>query len=191
VGVSYTATESEHEALAPFLEHMGFVPEDDHGENIFVFTLSQAAESAFFDGSSEESVSVLPFSKLPAASLSVADRKARAQDAVMPGKPLAGDAFDKEISVALLKGAEVVAFLAFDKSCCGLPTISCAWVGEGGGSVAMRTMLRAAFRMASKKYPSDAEFAVQTVGEITAKLVQALLPTARSVSRSYYRPLNG
>lgn len=44
----FTATEEEHNALPPFLESMGFLEEDDHGENLYQVKLKQAARADFF-----------------------------------------------------------------------------------------------------------------------------------------------
>lgn len=44
----FTATEEEHNALPPFLESMGFLEEDDHGENLYQVKLEQAARADFF-----------------------------------------------------------------------------------------------------------------------------------------------
>ena len=49
--ISFTETGQEEESLAPFLASMGFVAEDDRGQNIYTFTgfLGLSDHAVFFD----------------------------------------------------------------------------------------------------------------------------------------------
>jgi GNAT superfamily N-acetyltransferase len=182
----YAATEPEHEILAPFLERMGFAPTDRRGRGVYFFTLGQAAASPLFAGDAPAGANIRPFSRIPNICLAKAGLRAGELGVPMSDATLTGAEIDRDISVALLQDNDVTAFLAFDRSFVGRLTIGGAWAA-GAGLMAMPAMLRGAFSRAMDKFPPETEMAAQAVTDIAVRMIHAIVPDARPVSRSYYR----
>ncbi len=191
IEVNYTATLPEHDTLKPFLSAMGFHQETYQDQNIYFSMLSEAAESPFFmqAGAKEEKQpssksGILPFSQIPDSILAMAERKCRARDRMVPELPLTSPELDREVSHALVRNKEIVAFVTFDHSCCGRLTLSCAWTGNSGPAV-LPALLHSVFRKASELYPPDTPLAVQSTNPVAANLIKALLPKAVPISFTY------
>jgi GNAT superfamily N-acetyltransferase len=183
----YAATEPEHDTLEPFFERMGFSPTAGRGRDVYFFTLGQATASSLFAGDAPGSANILPFSKIPNFCLAKAALRAGELGVPMSGATLTGAGIDRDISVALMQDKDVIAFLAFDRSFGGRLTVGGAWTAVGAGLMAMPAMLRGAFRLAMGKFPPETEMAAQAVTDIAARMIHAIVPDARPVSRSYYR----
>lgn len=188
VEIHYTVTEEEHETIAPFLQAMEFEKKDDEGQNIYLFTMAQAATSALETKEGKQAANVLPFSQVNDKALRTAQKEASVQEVPLPELSLDSPQLERELSHAIVKDGMVKAFVAFDYSCCGLPTLCCAWSGQMGPT-AMIVLLRAAFKRATQLYGMEARMAVQAVTPEAAALVQNLVPGAVPVSYSYYFPI--
>jgi GNAT superfamily N-acetyltransferase len=181
----YAVTEPEHDALAPFFERMGFAPIDRRGQDVYFFTLGQAAASPLFAGDASVSANIRAFSQIPNIYLAQADFRARELGVPMSEATLISAGIDRDISVAVLQDKNVTAFLAFDRSVGGRLTIGSAWAGAG--PMVMPAMLRCAFSLAMSKFPSETEMAAQAVSGVVARIIRGIIPDARPVSRSCYR----
>lgn len=188
VEIQYTVTQEEHENLAPFLEEMKFEKEDDEGMNIYTFTLEQAATTALECKEGKRPANVLPFAEISESVLRMAQKEAHIQEVLLTELALDSPALERELSHAVVKDGKIHAFVAFDDSCCGLPTLCCAWTADMGPT-AMVVLLRAAFARARELYGMETRMAVQAVTPKAAALIQNLVPMAMPVSYSYYRPL--
>lgn len=188
VEIWYTVTKEEHKTIAPFLEAMNFEKEEDEGQNIYTFTLEQAATEALVGTAGKQADNVLPFAKISDSMLQMAQKEAFLKDVPLPQLSLDSTKLERELSHAIVKEGKVRAFVVFDHSCCGRITLSCAWSGDIGPS-AMVMLLRAAFQRAVQLYGMETPMAVQAVTPEAAALVQKLIPGAMPVSYSYYLPI--
>ena len=188
VEIQYTVTQEEHETLAPFLEAMKFAKEEDEGQNIYTFTLAQVATAALVGKEGKQPTNVLPFSKISNSVLHMAQKEASIKEIPLPEVALDSSAMERELSHAIVKDGKVHAFVAFDDSCCGLPTLCCAWAGDMG-PMAMVVLLRAAFARARELYGMETPMAVQAVTAEAVALIQNLVPAAKPISYSYYLPI--
>lgn len=186
--IHYTVTEEEHETITPFLQAMMFEKKEDEGLNIYTFTLEQAATSALATKEGKQASNVLPFGQISDSMLCTAQKEASVHDVPLPELSLDSPELERELSHAIVKDGKVKAFVVFDHSCCGLPTLCCAWSGEIGAS-AMIILLRAAFKRATQLYGMETRMAVQAVTPEAAALVQNLVPGAVPISYSYYLPM--
>lgn len=188
VEIRYTVTEGEHKTIAPFLETMKFVKEEDEGQNIYTFTLEQAATAALIGKEGKQAANVLSFSKISDSMLHAAQKEVFIKDVPLPQLSLDSPELERELSHAIVKDGKVKAFVAFDYSCCGCITLCCAWSGDMGPS-AMVILLRAAFARAKELYGMEVRMAVQAVSPEAVALLQNLVPKAIPVSYSYYLPI--
>ena len=188
VEIHYTVTDEEHETIAPFLQAMKFEKKEDEGQNIYLFTLAQAATSALETKEGKQAADVWSFSQIDDKILRAAQKEASVQEVLLPQLPLDSSELERELSHAIVKDGVVKAFVAFDHSCCGLLTLCCAWSGQMGPT-AMIVLLRAAFKRAAQLYGLETRMAVQAVTPEAAALVQNLVPDAVAVSYSYYLPI--
>lgn len=185
VEIHYTVTEEEHKTITPFLQAMMFEKIEDEGQNIYTFTLQQAATSALVTKEGKQASNVLPFVQISDSMLRTAQKEASVHDVPLPELSLDSPQLERELSHAIVKDGKVKAFVVFDHSCCGLPTLCCAWSGDVGPS-AMIILLRAAFKRATQIYGMETRMAVQAVTSEAVALVQNLVPDALPISYSYY-----
>lgn len=104
--ISFTTTKAEHEALIPFLEKLGFVQEENHGESIYRINLGQAARSPFFQ--SRKSGWGTPFSQLDEGVLSAGERAAAVDQAPLPAGGLCAASVDRDVSAAYVRNGSIV-----------------------------------------------------------------------------------
>ncbi|MDR0875405.1 MAG: GNAT family N-acetyltransferase [Clostridiales Family XIII bacterium] len=182
--VYYTVTRPEHEELAPFLTALGFTAQEEEAGTIFLSTLGEAAATPFFVSGGEKSDAISSFAEVPKAYLAEMTKRAERLDVPLPEYPLYDDKTEKDISVCVMDGKRIASFLSFDFSCGGLLTLSCVYAEN---PVHIPVMFRRACRLAEKKYPPETPFAVQTVNNTSAELLQAVLPAAQSISFAYRR----
>ena len=182
VSIAFNCTLPEHETLCAFLAARGFAEQDDHGENIYLTTVGEALASPFF-ASRSAGGAVRRFSELPDAALRAAERDALRAGAPLPKTPLVSESIDRELSAALVENGGVKALAVFDRSC-GCLTLACAWSGTAGPA-ALPKLLRASAARLAEVHAADEPFAVQAVTQEAARLVQALLPGAKPISRYY------
>lgn len=189
VEIRYTVTQSEHETMASFLLAMQFEKEDDKGQTLYTFTLGQAANDILAANTDKQDVNVLPFVKISDHALHMAQKEASIQDIPLPQVTLDSPELDRELSHSIVKNGSVQAFVVFDHSCCGLPTLCSAWSGNVGQTALIR-LLRPAFQRATQLYGMEARMAVQAVTPATAALIQNIVPGAMPISFSYYLPID-
>lgn len=183
IWIDYTATLPEHEAIGPFLTAMGFSTLEDQEENIYFTTLSHAADSAFFGADGGAEAGVLPFAKIPRIYLSMAGKRALQEGVPLPQDGLDSPEMERDVSTGLVRDKAVQAFVAFDHSCCGHLTLSCAWSG-GEGPAVLAGLLKQSYQQAREKYPAHTPLAVQAVTPTAAALIRKLLPGARPISHT-------
>jgi GNAT superfamily N-acetyltransferase len=182
--ISYTVTQKEHEDLMPFLTSMGFVSQKEMSP-ILRCTVGETTAAPFFTKNGETS-SVMTFSEVPKSYLVHATKKAVRLGIPMPAQPFEDEKTEKDISVCMIENGEIKSLLSFDFSCDGLLTLSCAY---SENPIHLPMLFRRACQLASKKYPPETPFAVQTVNSMSADLLQAVLPMAEVISFTYRRDL--
>lgn len=182
VSIAFNCTLPEHETLCTFLAARGFQEQDDDGENIYLTTVDGVLASPFFAAKGAGGA-VRRFSELSDAALRAAERDASRGGAPLPEAPLTSEEIDRELSAALLEGQETKALLVFDRSC-GCLTLACAWSGTAGPA-ALPQLLRASAARLAETHAAEEPFAVQAVTPEAARLVRALLPDAKPISRYF------
>ncbi len=180
----FTTTEPEHEELRGFLEHNGFLQQDDRGQTIWTFSLEQFVASKLFQKEVKASRDVCAFSELSEDMLHAMQKKGVAMEAPLPEQTMTGADVERTISHAFIREGRPEAYVVFDHSCGGMLTLCALWIGEAGPS-ALYTMLRQAFQKAKECYPMETKIAVEAVNAKSARLVHALVPDAERMSYTY------
>lgn len=178
----FTATEEEHHTLPPFLEHMGFFEEDDHGENLYQIKLEQVARTDFF--SARGARRGVPFAQLSQEVLSGGERAALVAQAPIPEGGLNGGQVDREVSMAHLENGRIQAYVVCDTSWSGGLTLSALW-SQSQDNMVLPGLLRSALSAAVEKYPPDTALVMQAVNQRSAALLRTLLPQAEPISHAY------
>ncbi len=182
--ISFTETGQEEESLAPFLASMGFVAEDDRGQNIYTFTLEEVTQAKALSRPAGKSLKIRPFSKLSEDMLRAAQKRGIALGSPLPERTLLSEQLDRELSHAFIKDGRVEAYAAVDDSCCGVLTLCGLWVGDPS-PVVLYSLLKTVIGRAAELYPPQTRVAVQAVNNQSLKLIRGLAPGAKKVSFTY------
>lgn len=184
--ISFTTAEPDNETMMPFLNAMGFAPEDDKGRNIYTFTLGQLAGAKVWKPAVSKSLRIRPFSQLSEDVLRAAQKRGIAQGTPLPEETLTSLQLEREISHALIKEGKVEAYAAFDRSCCGVLTLCGLWVGDPNPA-ALYSLLKTVILRAQELYSPQTRIALQAVNDQSARLIRGLVPDAEKVSFTYRR----
>ena len=182
--ISFTETGQEEESLAPFLASMGFVAEDDRGQNIYTFTLEEVTQAKALSRPAGKSLKIRPFSKLSEDVLRAAQKRGIALASPLPERTLMSEQLDRELSHAFIKDGRVEAYAAVDDSCCGVLTLCGLWVGDSR-PIVLYSLLKTVIGRAAELYPPQTRVAVQAVNDQSLKLIRGLAPGAKKVSFTY------
>jgi len=176
LSADYTVTREDHRVLERFLEKYGF-ENQDNGQSIYCVTMEQIAQASFFSGKpgSGEEKRLLPFSKIPDIYIQIMDRKLAADGGRPLEKPMEQAELDRDVSVGVLDGNKLIAFVAFDFSFDGQMTLAYAYSGPKAGPAALPSMLHSAFRRAVAKYPPETPLYMHAANPTSAALIHQLL----------------
>lgn len=186
IEISFTTAHQDNEALLPFLNTLGFLPENDQGRNIYSFTLEELNESLALRTPVRSSVLIKPFSQLSEDVLRIAQKRCISLDAPLPEQTFLGSDLELELSHALIKDGTVKAYAAVDHSCCGALTLCGLWIEESH-AVALYTLLKTVITRAQELYPPTTRLALQVVNNASLRLFQGLVPNAKKISFTYRR----
>lgn len=181
--IHYTITQLEHQLLSPFLTAIGFLRLPDSEETLYGLTVDRLKNSAFFAKGGKAAPAVCPFEALPPALLTQSYRAALASGEAYLPVPLTDPVVDQAVSMALLDKKAVRSFAAFVSPRPGL--LSLAWV-QSGHPQDLPALLLAAFAQVQKRYAPETLLTVQAITPASAALIQALIPEADPISRTYY-----
>lgn len=184
VEISFTGAEQEEESLALFLASMGFVAEDDRGQNIYTFTLEEVTQAKALSRPAGKSLKIRPFSQLSEDMLRAAQKRGIALGSPLPERTLLSEQLERELSHAFIKEGRVEAYAAVDDSCCGVLTLCGLWVGDPS-PVVLYSLLKAVISRAAELYPPQTRVAVQAVNDQSLRLIRGLVPGAKKVSFTY------
>lgn len=184
IDISFTNLDPDNESMIPFLEHFGFKLIDDGGYNIYTFTLEQLAGDELFEKEISRSLNIVPFSKTFEAVLNTTQKHALAKDAPVPEGKLTGQEIEQDLSHVVIKDEEVVAFIAFDHSCCGVLTLCSLWSAESN-PIIIFSLLKTAIAQAKALYPPETPIALQVINDRSLRLIEAIVPDAKRVSFTY------
>lgn len=185
--VRFTVTEEEHHTLPPFLRHMGFAQENDHGQTIYLTTLSRAMQLPFFQAQPRQGRGT-PLCELNERELTALAQAAQTAQAPLPPGGLHGEWVEKQVSVAYLENGVPQGYVMGDTSWPGGLTLSAVW-SNGADPTLLVALLRTALARASARYAPETRLAIQTVNARSAALLQAMLPDSEPISFSYRRAL--
>ena len=188
IDISFTNLDPDNESMIPFLENYGFALADDAGYNIYMFTLEQLAGDEIFEKEISKSLKIVPFSKVSEDLLHLTQKHAFAKDAPVPEGTLTGQEIEKELSHVVKKDGEVVAFIAFDRSCCGVLTLSSLW-SEESDPIMLFSLLKTVIKRAKELYPLKTPIALQVINDQSLRLIEAIVPDAKRVSYTYEKAL--
>lgn len=186
--LSVALTGPETQTLPPFLEKMGFFPEPSEGGEggMYLISLKELAGQPFFAKGMRGRGT--PVEELEDGVLSLAEKEALTEHNPLPPGGLRGPLVDQRVSVAWEKNGRVEAYAAVDRSWGEGLTLSAVW-SSGKDPTAVPQLLRAVAARAAQAYPGDTPVLVPTVSASSDRLVKALLPGAREISRTYVRDL--
>ena len=185
VEIHYTITQPDHEGLAPFLTALGFSRERDQEETLYALTVGKLKDNSFF-AKRKPPTTALPFEQVPHALLAKAYQAAQAKGEAYLPVPLTDPSVDQAVSMALLDKKAVRSFVAFVSPRPGL--LNLAWV-QSGHPQDVPVLLLSAFAQGQVCYPPETLLTIQAVTPAAAALIQALIPEAESISRTYYYTL--
>lgn len=152
VEISFTTAHEDNEGLLPFLNTLGFLPENDRGRNIYSFTLEELNESLALHTPVRSSVLIKPFSQLSEDVLRAAQKRCISLDAPLPEQTFLGSDLELELSHAIIIDGMVKAYAAVDHSYCGALTLCGLWIKESH-AVALYTLLKTVITRAQELYP--------------------------------------
>lgn len=187
VTVRFTVTEEEHRTIAPFLAHLGFAREDDHGQSIYLTTLSRVMQLPFYQ--SQPKGRGTPLCELPESDLTALAHAAQAAQAPLPPGGLHGEWVEKQVSVAYLENGVPQGYVIGDTSWPGGLTLSAVW-SSGVYPTLLVSLLRIALARAVERYAPETALAIQTVNARSAELLRSLLPDIEPISFTYRYPLS-
>ena len=180
----YCITNSDHKLLQGFLEHFGFIHLEPE-EPIYRISLSEISSAPFFLDK-ENSDRLLPFRDIPPHVLKEVGQRLALNGEQPFDRPLHLHNFDQDVSVGLLRQGELEGFLVVDHSCGGHLTLSYL---QTANPTVLPSLLRSAFRRASKKYSLNETLYCQCINQSSLDLITALLPNCEQVSRIAVLPL--
>lgn len=182
--ISFTTAHQDNESLLPFLNTLGFLPEEDRGRNIYCFTLEELRKSPALRTPASSPARIKPFSQLSKDFLRAAQKRASTMDAPLPEQTFLGSDLESELSHALIIDGTVKAYAAVDHSCCGALTLCGLWTEESN-PVALYSLIKTVLTRAQELYPPTTPLALQVVNDASLHLFQGLVPNARKISFTY------
>ena len=189
MALDFSVTTDEHRELSRYLERMGYQKRQLNQGNFYYMTLGQMLSSPYNKPEKVPSKDVVSFRQLSAVQLHMLQHHA-AQDGlvVLPVNQLTDPSVEQDVSCALMKDGDAIAFLLFQNGGSKLE-LSCAWDGAHQ-SQHIPKMLRYAVRQLSQLYPPETQVVVFAVSGACENLVLKLVPDANPVFVSYYKYLN-
>ena len=182
--ISFTMAEPDNETMVPFLNAMGFSPEDDRGRNIYSFTLEQLGRSKALGKAVSKTLRIRPFSQLSEDVLRAAQKRGIALGIPLPEQTLLGSQIERELSFALIKEGKIEAYAVVDHSCCGALTLCALWVGDPNPMV-LYSLIKSVVSRAQELYPPETDIALQVINNGSLRLIRGLVPDAKKVSFTY------
>ena len=188
VQVNMTMSTPEAASLIPFLEKLGFYREtrEELDSSLYLITLGEILKESFF--ASGKRGGGTPLAEISDAALSLAEKRALAEQDPLPPGGLRGELVDREVSVALERDGRVEAYAVIDRSWPGGLTLSAVWSGSRNPIVVPR-LLRALALRTGEKYPPDTPVMIAAVSGVSDQLLRTLLPSAQEISRTYIKSL--
>ena len=183
---SFITAHPDNESLLPFLDALGFLPENDRGRNIYTFTLEELNESPMLRKPASRSLRIKPFSQISDDDLRAAQKRWIALEIPLPEQTRLGPDVESELSHAFIKDGDVNAFAAVDHSCCGELTLCALW-SEEANPVVLYSLLKTVITRAQELYPPTTRLALQVINDDSLRLVRGLVPNARKISHTYRR----
>lgn len=189
MALDFSVTTEEHSELICFLEHMGYQRRQLHDGNFYYMTLGQMLSSPYNKPEKVPAKDVVSFRQLSNVQLHMLQHHAAQSGlSVLPVSQLTDPSVEQDISCALMRDGNAIAFLLFQNDGSKLE-LSCAWDGAHQAQHIPK-MLRYAVRQLSQKYPPETQVVVFAVNGACENLVLKLVPDAAPVFVSYYRFLN-
>ena len=178
----------EEETLPPFLEKMGFEEETKESADgaLYLITLGELVRQPFF-AKGRRGLGT-PVEEVDESVLSLAEKRAAAECNPLPPGGLQDPLVDQKVSVVWERNGRVEAYAAVDRAWAGGLTLSAVW-SSGLDPTAAPRLLRTLAVRAARAYPMETRVLIPAVSDSSAKLVRALLPAAREISRTYVRDL--
>ena len=189
MALDFSATTEEHKEMIRFLEHMGYQRRCLNEGNFYHMTLGKMLASPYHKPAKAPPKDVIPFRQMSDMELHLLRHHAAQSGlVVLPVNQLTDPDVETDVSCALMKDGNAIAFLLFQHDGSKLD-LSCAWDGANHPQH-IPQMLRYAIWQLEQKYPPETKVVVYAVSGACEKLVLKLVPNADPVFVSYYKFLD-
>lgn len=187
VEISFTVTEEEHEVLRLFLETLEFKKEEDYGEAIYLTTVGELSNKILKNNTKTNAG--VSFFELGTHVLSSTTKQAIHLHEQIPEGGLEAKTVDRDLSVAIIKNEEVVAYIVIDHSWSDGLCLSAISTREIQPKEFMELFCTVIARM-QLKYSSETKIILPLIKSESVSLFQALLgEKMEQISFTYYHSL--
>ncbi|WP_034446781.1 GNAT family N-acetyltransferase [Butyrivibrio sp. AE2032] len=169
----------EEEGLALFLEKYGFAYADPEYE-VACVTVADLEKTKLYDkpGKGEK------FSNIPEKLFNISQSEAAKNGAILPVDGLKSERIEKDISVGIVNGDIIEAFVVFEKLSDKVLLLS-SFYTKDDNSIALLHVLEKSANLILDKYSGVARILIQPVNDIGIKLTESVFEDANIISCRY------
>ena len=185
VRIDYLEEDEEHTLLTEFLEHMEFDSVDDDIEATYVTTINDVSMEKLFK--KDEGFLSKSFSEADPLVLRKVESVVKKSLEPISEGGFSSDEVDSEVS-RFIGNADKYAYAVVEKLGDGSIMLS-AVVNDTDKPENVMLLLADAFKAARSRYSPDTKLYISVINDISRRLVENILPSAKRINRAFERTI--